>query len=358
MFDLLQVRERGEIEGFELLLNAAADTVENEGTAWNKYCVISLIIGLSVNQSVQSVEVGRPLKTSSFEETSSTTRKLEVQGITNPQWIVQSGEVDQRPFFDNDLDGSGQTVGVADAGLDTDNCYFYDSSNSEEFYGRYSWDMSQRKVVHYDDNFADRLETKGGHGTAVAAAAVGRRSFDGSVESNGYADGVAPGAKVAFLDIGVGSAAISDPGVTRLFESLSPADKGAKVINGSWGRSYYGVYSSYCKDYDTILRDTFTDVLFVTSSGNSGGNTGSITVQNPADCKNTLAVGSGLNYGNDIRPNELGIEYLADYSSKGPTADGRIKPDIVAPGHFILAGNADPTMVGECDGGIPNAQYG
>ena len=174
MFEMLQIRDRGEIEGFELLLNAQ-QSVEGKGTAWNKNCVISLIIGLSVNQSVESVDVGRPLEVSSFEETSSTTRKLEVQGITNPQWISQSGEVDQRPFFDNDLDGSGQTVGVADAGLDTDNCYFYDSSNSEDIYGKNSWDMSQRKVVHYDDEFADRLEVNRGHGTAVAAAAVGRR---------------------------------------------------------------------------------------------------------------------------------------------------------------------------------------
>ncbi|KAK1742882.1 subtilase family serine peptidase [Skeletonema marinoi] len=357
MFDLLQVRERGEIEGFELLLNAQ-QTVEDEGTAWNKNCVISLIIGLSVNQSVQSVDVGRPLEISSFdEETSSTTRELAVQGITNPQWISQSGVVNERPFFDNDLDGSGQTVGIADAGLDTDNCYFYDSSNSEDFYGRYSWDMSQRKVVHYDSDFADRRETNRGHGTAVAAAAVGRRSFDGLVESNGYADGTAPGSKLAFLDMGVGSAAIQDPGVVRLFESLSQADHGAKIIVGSWGRSYYGVYSSFCKDYDAILRDTFTDVLFVASSGNTGS-TGTITVQNPADCKNVLSVGSGLNYGNDIRSNELGIEYLADYSSKGPTADGRIKPDIIAPGHFLLTANANVDMVGECDGGIPDSRYG
>ena len=355
MFDLLQVRERGEIEGFELLLHAQL-AVEDEGTAWNKNCVLSLIIGLSVNQSVQSVDVGRPLEISSFEEISSTTRKLAVQGITNPQWISQSGVVQQRPFFDNDLDGSGQTVGIADAGLDTDNCYFYDSSNSEDIYGRYSWNMNQRKVVHYDD-FADRKETQRGHGTAVSAAAVGKRSFDGRVESNGYADGTAPGAKLAFLDMAVGSAVIQDPGVVRLFESLSQAENGAKVIGGSWGRSYSGVYSSFCKDYDAILRDTFADVLFVTSSGNTGS-TGTITVQNPADCKNTLAVGSGLNYGNDIRSNELGIEYLADYSSKGPTADGRIKPDIVAPGHFLLTANANVDMVGECDGGIPDSRYG
>ena len=53
MFDLIQIRERGAVEGFELLLNAASDE-NNPSSAWNKYCVISLIIGLAVNQSVQS----------------------------------------------------------------------------------------------------------------------------------------------------------------------------------------------------------------------------------------------------------------------------------------------------------------
>ena len=99
-------------------------------------------------------------------------------------------------------------------------------------------------------------------------------------------------------------------------------------------------------------------MLHYSSSGNTGKTKGVITVQNPADCKNSLAVGSGLNYGNDLRPNELGIEYLADYSSKGPTADGRIKPDIVGPGHFILSANPNVDMVGECDGDVPKAYYG
>lgn len=188
MLDMIQVREREGVEGFELILKA--DKMENiEGTAWNKDCVISLMMGLSVQSSVQSIEVGRPLIAASFEDSSSA-RKLAIQGITNPQWITQSGIVGKRPFFDNNLDGSGQTIGVADSGLDTNNCYFYDSTNSDEdIYGRYSWDFSQRKVVHYDSDFADGVETNGGHGSAVAAAAMGRRSFDGINESNGYADG-------------------------------------------------------------------------------------------------------------------------------------------------------------------------
>jgi len=40
---------------------------------------------------------------------------------------------------------------------------------------------------------------------------------------------------------------------------------------------------------------------------------------------------------------------LADFSSRGPTADGRRKPDIIAPGMFIRSARADPDNIGECD---------
>ena len=35
--------------------------------------------------------------------------------------------------------------------------------------------------------------------------------------------------------------------------------------------------------------------------------------------------------------------------SRGPTSDGRQKPDVLAPGHFILSAGALPKEVGECD---------
>lgn len=33
-----------------------------------------------------------------------------------------------RPFFEEGVDGTGQTVSVSNLGLDTDNCYFWDAS--------------------------------------------------------------------------------------------------------------------------------------------------------------------------------------------------------------------------------------
>jgi hypothetical protein len=44
-----------------------------------------------------------------------------------------------------------------------------------------------------------------------------------------------------------------------------------------------------------------------------------------------------------------GEDYLAWFSSAGPTHDGRMKPDVVAPGYFIRSAEARPDVVGECD---------
>ena len=46
----------------------------------------------------------------------------------------------------------------------------------------------------------------------------------------------------------------------------------------------------------------------------------------------------------------LGLDYLAEFSSRGPTKDGRRKPDVVAPGMHIRSARAKPDNQGECDG--------
>jgi hypothetical protein len=60
------------------------------------------------------------------------------------------------------------------------------------------------------------------------------------------------------------------------------------------------------------------DFLPVFAAGNFGG--AASHVANPATSKNGLAVGASL--GGDVAP----------YSSIGPTHDGRLKPDVMAPG--------------------------
>ena len=348
MLDTIEVRTQS-FDQFEVILYPPSQYMKQaavESSAWNKHCALSLLIGLSVHPYVQSVEVSKPIILASIE------------GNTNPQWITQSGEYSSRPFFSNNLDGTGQIVGVADGGLDTNNCYLRDSSSSTNIYGRDAngWDFSQRKVVHYDDTFGDRTEERMGHGTYVSGIMSGRKSTNGINSMVGHADGTAPGSKLAFFDMEEASNGIADPGVDRLLKSLynpavesSSATKGARVINASWGRSYYGEYTSFCRQYDAALRNQYPDLLLVVSAGNTGRE-GMKSIQDPASCKNPFAVGSSLSYGTDALSGEKGINYLADYSSRGPTVDSRMKPDIVAPGHFVLATGAVPGAVGECDG--------
>jgi hypothetical protein len=46
---------------------------------------------------------------------------------------------------------------------------------------------------------------------------------------------------------------------------------------------------------------------------------------------------------------EFNSQSIAPFSAMGPTPDGRLKPDIVAPGHWIISAKASPTSDGSCD---------
>ena len=140
-----------------------------------------------------------------------------------------------------------------------------------------------------------------------------------------------------------------DRSAARLFSSFYNSGEGAKIAIGSWGRNYQSRYSPDCQDVDAAL-SIHSDVLYVASSGNDGdsGSGPWRTVKNPADCKNTLAVGASQSYGTAIKQNDLGPNYMASFSARGPTADGRTKPDLVAPGYTINSAISDPSSSTNC----------
>lgn len=53
-----------------------------------------------------------------------------------------------------------------------------------------------------------------------------------------------------------------------------------------------------------------------------------------------MAVGASQSHGQRLTPGDNGIDYLAAFSSRGPTFDGRMKPDLVAPGASVLTAYA------------------
>ncbi|HAW53305.1 MAG TPA: serine protease [Flavobacteriales bacterium] len=117
---------------------------------------------------------------------------------------------------------------------------------------------------------------------------------------------------------------------------------GADVVNTSLG---------YTEFDDTLQNHTISDLDGLTtriSRGsniackkgmllfNSAGNSGTSAWQKisaPADGLNLIAVGAVDS-----------LRVIADFSSRGPTADGRIKPDLCAEGKMVVIGNVDGTV--------------
>ena len=83
----------------------------------------------------------------------------------------------------------------------------------------------------------------------------------------------------------------------------------------------------------SILPFIVDDLLVNVAAGNSGRYNELNTVGTPAVAKNILSVGSSQSADDGetsgVTPRQGGQEYVSDFSSRGTTADGRIKPDVV-----------------------------
>jgi len=182
-----------------------------------------------------------------------------------------------------------------------------------------------------------------GHGTINASIIGGYNvgtSFP-SVDGEGFKFGLGihPYAKL-------GVTQIFAPGYTNpsfpVMLSRAYAD-GARISNNSWG-SYNNTYTADCQMYDSLVRDAQAavqgnqEMTIVFSSGNKGAG-GNLT--SPGSAKNTILVGASesLRVGVDgCGIDSTGaddINSIINFSSGGPTADGRKKPDICAPGTHI-----------------------
>eukprot|EP00520_Triparma_pacifica_P005907 CAMPEP_0118661860 /NCGR_PEP_ID=MMETSP0785-20121206/16513_1 /TAXON_ID=91992 /ORGANISM="Bolidomonas pacifica, Strain CCMP 1866" /LENGTH=871 /DNA_ID=CAMNT_0006555345 /DNA_START=294 /DNA_END=2909 /DNA_ORIENTATION=- len=262
-------------------------------------------------------------------------------------WIVQSGNktnaISHTPFWDRGITGAGVTVGVADSGLDHQSCYFFDSSNKVNFDSNVNVgsrstpiheNIASRKVVQYV-GYADPTEGEnGGHGTHVAGSIVGN--------SPGAAhNGMSYDAKVAFFDIGQPNAQFLDvPGnvATNMFPYAKRV--GANSHSNSWG-SDSNSYTGTSQQMDAYTWEN-QDFLVLVAAGNSGGdgtNQFPGSLGSPATSKNCLAVGATENE-NVKGGSAFANNDLAYFSSRGPAYDGRIKPDLVAPGFYIDSANS------------------
>jgi subtilisin family serine protease len=218
------------------------------------------------------------------------------------------------PFLhDVGLDGRGVIVAVLDAG--------FDNLPHEAF--ATTRILATRDFVNGDTGVGDGDVGEGSHGTATLSVLGGYRP--GQLIGPAYA--------ASFL-----------LAKTENTESETPVEEdnwaaaaewaesmGADVISSSLGYLEFDrpftSYTAADMDGETAVSTRAADlagergVVVVNSAGNEGPNTAHNTLGAPADGDLVLAVGAVTSSGS-----------RASFSSVGPTADGRIKPDVAAQG--------------------------
>lgn len=228
--------------------------------------------------------------------------------------------------------GTGVTVAVADSGLDSGEIDFM----HPDIAGRVT------ALFHYGD--LEDAADEHSHGTHCAGIIAGNGAT-GETDENGYLYGlgVAPGANLIGQRLfdGAGGYTYNESSFEKLTRDAKLA--GADIGSNSWGDDTQGRYDLSAMEFDALVRDAVSDAfaagdqpyILEFSAGNAGP--GEQTIGSPAVAKNVIATGAAQNSRPDLLIYGDGPDAMADFSSRGPCEDGRIKPDITAPGTWIAS---------------------
>ena len=242
-----------------------------------------------------------------------------------------AGQIESHKTFTQDygFDGRGVTVSVADSGLHSGTTNFM----HPDLMGRVS-------AFFFYGGLTDAMDEHS-HGTHVTGIIAGDGSTGEADEAgNRYGLGVASGANIVAQRLFDGAGEYYAP---PSYEVLThdAVRAGAEIGSNSWGDDTQGRYDVSAAEFDALVRDADAETLgdqpyiLEFSAGNAGP--GAQTIGSPAVAKNVIASGAAQNNRFDFFIYEDGQEAMADFSSRGPCEDGRIKPDVVAPGTWIAS---------------------
>nr|CAG4710630.1 unnamed protein product [Naegleria fowleri] len=322
------------------------------------------------------------------------------------------------PFYDMGIFGNGQIVGLADSGIDWDNCLFHDVNNL--IVKTDSVNMNHRKIVGYNTVL---VYTENG-----VIKTDGRRNTQQTGNPKNW---IPP---------------------SYHFSVFIPAhEKGARIFSNSWGNSpedYFSCsydckdcvwrdtmdgyragqsvtddtcralfgsdtccsvsnqYTSRCHDVDLTLW-LYQDSVILFAQGNSGEISSKGNIGSPATSKNAISVGASMtsndafkesvyfeDFKNKIRlaklpfstpdeccaysgkdqyfihsfccPSKVEEEYtsnpsiynefnLAYFSSRGSAVGNRIKPDVTGIGYNVVSAHSDgKTITDQCGTNSPS----
>ncbi len=392
--EVFRLNPAGPDEDHDLIIDPNLNYKEGRGAACKK--IEDMIKSISPDRIVRyqdahpyvfvTLKAAEILELVSTDRTGRSESAVEVPGnqrLASTRWAIYRiwEDPEIQPLITNSLStvkadaahaafnaqGVGIVWAVIDSGIDQSHPHFAEFKNLDV----------PAPLAHQDFTGAtppQPLVDDFGHGTHVAGIIAGQvlksdapnavirsRDSDSGVVSTHVtplerdARGMSPQCKLLSLKVlkptGVGN-------VSAVIEALAYIqqinDYGRKVIvhgvNLSVGYAFKPEwfacgYSPVCVEVNRLVK---SGVVVVVAAGNSGyggiaAASGSIssaglalTINDPGNAEMALTVGST----HRDMPHTYGISY---FSSKGPTGDGRPKPDLVAPGERILSCAAGKT---------------
>jgi len=219
--------------------------------------------------------------------------------------------------------GDGVTIGFLDTGLDQLEGTSNGLGLSTDLYGR---DKFWGTYDAINNNLSNYSNEESGHGTHVASIA-GNADYD--VYGNVY--GVAPNASLVGIKAfdAEGKATYAD--VIRGIEwALQVKDQiNLRVLNMSFSgpaRSYYWEDPLN----QAVMKAWQAGIVVVASAGNSGPDP--MTIGVPGNVPYVITVGAMTD---NFTESDKSDDMLATFSAAGPTIEGFVKPEIVAPGGHL-----------------------
>jgi serine protease AprX len=292
---------------------------------------------------------------------------FEVHNLIHRSVVTTKCDAAQRAF---QATGDGIVWAVLDSGIDKGHGHF-DLHDNLILPAK----LEHKSFVGGDE---DPLTDGAGHGTHVAGIIAGEQYAKGEdklIAATWYQDeatemsgrrleldhfaGMAPQTKLLSCKV---LRADGSGDVTALLDALeyiSDLNHGGRELNVHgvnlsvgypFDPSWFGTgLTPVCREVDRLVR---SGVLVVVAAGNSGygiafdaGRSGNpqmhlgfaMTINDPGNAERALTVGS-----TSTRPHMSGVSY---FSSKGPTGDGRMKPDVVAPGERVVSAGAGALLL-------------
>ena len=256
---------------------------------------------------------------------------------------------------DHGADGNGIVWAIVDSGIDGSHDHFKKHKNLElpsPLRHRSFSEMEVRKGIKVDENESaeDALVDALGHGTHLAGVMAGELT---AAKSPAIKDlrvkaihGIAPRAKLLSVKIfSKSEATVSEFVFLAALQWLLEVNKGPKpLIHGVLiglslpfdVRNYACGHSPVCETVNDLVR---AGLVVVVPAGNRGYRDSSTdrsveilfnSITDPGNAELAITVGATHRF----LPHEYGASF---FSSKGPTMDGRHKPDLLAPGEKITS---------------------